>query len=276
MKPDSAPPPFVSTPSWSVFSRVISGATTRAGGMSHPPWESLNLGLHTGDDPAAVEENRSRLARAVGVARNRLVFCGQVHGHRIAAADPSHAGTTIERTDGLVTRAVGVALVILVADCAVVTLYDPTAHATAIVHAGWRGTTAGIGERAVRALCKIGGGGPRGLYATIGPSIGPCCYAVGREVIDAFSSAYPEISNEVFEQPDFASAGSFAGTVNTDGAMFDLWKANARILEHAGIPEENIHCVAECTACNTDRYFSHRGENGRTGRFAGVVVLQPR
>jgi len=223
-----------------------------------------------------VQDNRTFLARGLGVTRDMLVFAGQVHGSTISFVDDQCAGNTVAQSDGLVTRTVGVALVILVADCAVVGLYDPDQHAAALVHAGWRGTVAGIAGRAVRTMCTRFASNPEHIFASIGPSIGPCCYAVGTDVVDAFTAAYPELCGEIFAPPDFASAGSFPGTLDSGGAMLDLWTANTRILEREGLRRNHISVAAQCTACHTDRFYSHRAEKGQTGRFAGVMLLRAR
>lgn len=247
---------------------VTFAVTTRRGGVSAAPFASLNLGAHVGDDDAAVAENRERLSAFTGVAAEALCLGGQVHGTRVAVVE--EPGGRFEKTDALVTALPDVPLMILTADCAAVALYDPVRAAVGIAHAGWRGTLADIAAVIIGVMRGRFGTAPPELLAAVGPSIGPCCYQVGPEVTDAFYAAHPDIAPDILSPPDFASAGSFEG-VNDDRSMLDLWTANRLMLERAGVPPQHIEVSGSCTACNTDRFFSHRAEKGRTGRFAAVI-----
>jgi hypothetical protein len=248
--------------------------TTRHGGVSAGPFASLNLGGLTGDAPEAVRENRARAAALVGAAAKDLAFGRQVHGARVARVPAGHAGGAFDDTDALVTDARGVPLVILTADCAAVFLHDPVRRAVGIAHAGWRGTVGGIAAATVARMHEEFGTDPADLIAAIGPSIGPCCYEVGDEVIAAAEAAFPGHAEEVLVEPDMASAGSFRAAVNEGRRHFDLWRANERVLAGAGVREENIEHARLCTACRTDLFYSHRAEKGVTGRFAGIIVLR--
>jgi copper oxidase (laccase) domain-containing protein len=117
------------------------------------------------------------------------------------------------------------------------------------------------------------GSRPEDLVAAIGPSIGPCCYEVGADVIDAVTAAFGEHAHELLVEPDMASAGSFRASVNEDRKHFDLWRANEHALIAAGVPEHRIESSALCTSCRTDLFYSHRAEHGRTGRFGALAVL---
>jgi hypothetical protein len=149
-------------------------------------------------------------------------------------------------------------------------LCDPVRGVVGVAHAGWRGTLADIVSRTVGVMSERFGTEPTDVRAAVGPSIGPCCYQVGPEVSDAFSADHPDIAPEIISPPDLASAGSFEG-VNEDRSMLDLWTANRLMLERAGVPPDRIEVSGACTACNTDRFFSHRAQRGRTGRFAALV-----
>ena len=250
--------------------------TTRHGGVSAGPFASLNLGGRTGDDATAVRTNRARAASIVGAAPAWLTFGQQVHGARVAVVGNENRGDVFEETDALVTQAALVPLVILTADCASIVFYDPVRRATGIAHAGWRGTVARIAQRTVVTMRDAFGSNPADLLAGIGPSIGPCCYEVGSEVIDAVTEAFPDHADELLTEPDMASAGSFRASVNEDKKHFDLWRANELILRDAGVAEAHIETSRLCTSCRTDLFYSHRAENGVTGRFGGIVMLHER
>jgi YfiH family protein len=247
--------------------------TTRHGGESTGPYATLNLGGRTGDDPEAVRRNRARAAALVGAKPARLTFGRQVHGAHVAVVARDHPGGAFDATDALVSDAPDVPLVILTADCAAVFLFDPVRRAIGIAHAGWRGTVAGVATRTVAAMRDAFGCSPDDLLASIGPSIGPCCYEVGAEVIAAVDDAFPDDADELLVEPDMASAGSFRAAVNEGRRHFDLWRANELALMGAGLREERIEVARLCTACRTDLFYSHRAEQGTTGRFGGIIVL---
>lgn len=218
---------------------------TRRGGVSVGPYESLNLGILTDDDPERVVENRRRLVGAAGLAPERVAMGWQVHeaGVREWEAPPSDAafaapGGSLDRVDAHTTRASGLGLLVLAADCLPVALASP--GRVAMVHAGWRGLAAGVIERTLDHFEER-------PAAVLGPAIAPCCYEVGPEVLAAFD--------------DVPGAAS--------GRMLDL-KAVARTrLAAAGV--ERVEDVALCTSCRPDLFFSHRRDGGLTGRQGGIV-----
>jgi YfiH family protein len=223
--------------------------STRRGGVSKRPYDSLNLGILTDDDQDAVAENRLRLARAAGVGPERVAMGWQVHGADILEWDgPPKAGgyaspgAGLEKVDGHGTTAEGVALLVLVADCLPVALVSPTR--VAMLHCGWRGLAAGIVERAVATFGDV-------PAAAIGPGIGPCHYEVGPEVLEAFADV------------DGAA----------DGRMLDLKKVAASKLRAVGV--DHVHDVDRCTYCEPDAFFSHRRDDGVTGRQGGMVWRAP-
>lgn len=213
--------------------------STRAGGVSEGPYESLNLGILTDDDPGRVRENRSRLVNALGIPRERVAMGWQVHGTGLqdwdAAPDPQ---AELERVDGHLTRERGLALLVLVADCLPVALAG--GDRVAMVHCGWRGLAGGILADAVSRFDTT-------PAAAIGPGIGACCYEVGEEV------------HAQFEDVEGAARGR----------MLDLRRVARARLEAAGVAE--IRDVDLCTSCREDLFFSHRRDNGVTGRQGGLV-----
>ncbi len=253
---------------------VAAVVTTRHGGESTGPYATMNLGRRGDDDPAVVVRNRARVATLAGAPAERLTFARQVHGARVAVVGAGDAGRAFDDTDALVTHVAGIPLVILTADCAAIFLHDPVRHAVGIAHAGWRGTVARIAAHTVDAMRSAFGTDPPDLVAGIGPSIGPCCYEVGQEVVDAVHESLADHAADVLVEPDMASAGSFRSSVNEDRKHFDLWIANERILIDTGVPPERIEIAGLCTACRTDLFYSHRAEHGRTGRFGGLIMLR--
>jgi len=237
------------------------GFTTRAGGVSAPPFDALNLGGKWGDDPANVAENRRRLGRALG----RPIIARQVHGAvvaRVRAGDQPEAIARLE-ADALCSDAPGVTLGIFVADCIPALLADPRTGAFAAVHAGWRGTVAGVLPAAVRSLATELGARPEDLRIALGPAIGPCCFEVGGEVVAAFLSLFPDARDRGVVLPSPRGA---AGKSN-----IDLKAANCLLLERAGVSPEAIDAGPECTHCDRARFFSFRRDGSSTGQQMGVI-----
>jgi YfiH family protein len=218
--------------------------STRRGGVSRAPYASLNLGRLTRDDPAAVHENRARLAAATGCGRERVLYGRQVHGARVrrATEPPSDARPATEE-DGQATALHGHPALVFSADCLPVLLAGD--GAVAAVHAGWRGLAGGVIAEGVAALRELGGGGP--IHALVGPGARGCCYEVGEEV-----------------QAEFAAYDARSGERN-----LDLGRVAAAKLAEAGA--EVVHDVGLCTMCAPELFFSHRGDGGVTGRQAGLV-----
>ncbi|KRF29555.1 peptidoglycan editing factor PgeF [Phycicoccus sp. Soil802] len=229
-------------------SRVSWAFTDRAGGSSSGDFDSLNLGGHVGDDAAAVEANREAVAGATGVGRDHLLFLQQCHGADVVVADgPWDAGGP-PPADGVVTATAGLALAVLVADCTPVLLADVDTGVVGAVHAGRPGMTAGIVEVAVERMRELGA---RDLRAVVGPSICARCYEVPEELRAAAAAVAPE-----------ASARSWSGTPAIDvaaGVVAQLVANNVAVQWVPGCARED------------ERLFSYR-RDGRTGRYAGVVV----
>ncbi|XXF75557.1 peptidoglycan editing factor PgeF [Myxococcaceae bacterium GXIMD 01537] len=238
---------------------VPHGFATRAGGVSEAPYASLNLGFAVGDARERVEENHRRLARAAGAAPGALHTVKQVHGDRVVEAGGGDETEALRppqgEADGLWTERPGDWLAVGTADCVPILLVDPDGQRVAAVHSGWRGTDADISARAVEALVARGTRAER-LLAAVGPCIQRCCYEVSEELIQRFSARF---GPEVVE----ARAGA---------ARLDLARAVRLTLLRAGLREENVDVLPDCTACDEARFFSHRRDAGRTGRHLNFVV----
>ena len=223
---------------WGAPGPYVVAFSTRRGGVSEGRYESLNLGVFTGDEPARAEENRRRLCAEVGADAERLALNHQVHGGVVRRAE---AGDRGERADGLWTDEARVPIVALTADCLPVALArvngTRSVPALAVLHVGWRGLLGGVVANGVATL------GGR-LAAAIGPGIGPCCYEVGPEVAERFDRDL------------------------LHGRNLDLWTATERALRAAGV--ESVERTDLCTACNSELFFSHRRDRGDTGR-QGVI-----
>ena len=236
---------------------AVAAFPDREGGASAPPFASLNLGLSVGDDPAAVLENRRRFWTAVGLAPERVVVPGQVHGTELAWVAELDAGrgafdreSVVHDHDGLLTRTPGLGLVVSYADCVPVVLAasGPQGPALAVVHAGWRGMLAGVVGKAAAELAAYG----RLAAAVVGPSIGPCCFVVDDALRARFEARFPGSGRD--------------GTV-------DLWACARQELEAAGVPPAAVTVTGACTSSDPG-YFSHRRDHGATGRHLAVAWLE--
>lgn len=245
--------PVLGVPGWERIPGLVHGFLGRGGGVSRGEWASLNVGRRTDDDPDAVAENWSRVrSRFRGVEIATML---QVHGTHVArVSDP--VGRYPD-TDGLATDIPGVAVGVLTADCVPVLMVAPTHGVALAVHAGWRGTLAGIAAEAVAVACRDFDLDPVQLLVALGPAIGGCCYEV-----DARIGA--EIERRWGTMREAWHSGPERG-------MLDLRLVNQRILVESGVPASQVVQVGPCTACERDVYFSHRRSNGRAGRQISLV-----
>ena len=244
--------------------------TTRSGGTSQGPYSALNLGLHVGDDPEAVLENRRRLAASMEREAASFTACQQVHGTLVAVVDRRHKGmgaldleSAIEGADGMITKE-PVVLFAFFADCVPIWLYDPVQKAGGVIHAGWRGTAAGIVLEALAKMKSHFGSKPEDLYAAVGPSIGPCCYQVGEEVVRSLK--------ELAEREQLSSDSI---SLSREGKWHaDLAGFNCQLLQAEGVRKERIALCNLCTSCHSSLFFSHRRDGAKTGRMAAIFYLQ--
>jgi YfiH family protein len=220
--------------------------TTRRGGFSKGPYESLNLGRLTDDRPEDVDRNRASLENELPAA---LSYVRQVHGTTVrSVSEPTRPGPELPEADGQATAQAEIAVMVMVADCLPIALAGE--GAVAMLHGGWRGLAGGIVEEGVRAVRDLGASGP--LTAAIGPGAGVCCYEVGEEVHEVFAAEHSEHVRR--------------------GRNLDLKGIARERLERAGV--DTVHDIEMCTICGDPTLlYSHRRDGGVTGRQAGIAWL---
>lgn len=232
---------------------------TRQGGVSPAPWASLNVGGTVGDQAERVRENRMRSFAAMGRSLDSLFDVWQVHSaDAVFTASPRKPGQDYQKADIIFTDRAEVTLYMRFADCVPIMLFDPARGVIGMAHAGWLGTVRGAAAAAVRAMTARYGSNPAEVLAAIGPSIGPDHYEVGAEVVEQVKQAFGAAAQSLI--------------ANRHGKTYlDLWSANRVQLQTAGVAQ--IEVAGLCTACHLDDWFSHRAENGRTGRFGALMAL---
>lgn len=243
------------------------GFSTRLGGVSGGMWASLNLGVSRGDDPDHVRENYRRFLAAIGAEGNVMALSHQVHGGTVRTVttadlrDDPYQKADYE-ADGLISALPGVTLLVFAADCIPILLYDPVRRVIAAVHAGWRGTAAGIVSNAVARMKAVYDCKPGDILAAVGPGICPQCFETHEDVPNAMTSA---LGTEVLNYIKIKPNGKFT---------VDLKGINARRLRLAGLDPEHIAVCGECTSCLPERYWSHRRLGTNRGSMAAAIQLK--
>jgi YfiH family protein len=239
-------------PDLSLNQQLIHGVFTRIGGLSDPPYDSLNTSYTVGDPAENVTKNLSKIKKAVEA--EHLIFMDQVHGDSVFVVGRGHLDSQgkIPSADAMITDMSSVALMIKQADCQGVIIFDPERSVVAGVHCGWKGNVRNILGRVVGRMKHEFECRPSDLVAAIGPSLGPCCaeFVTHEEI-------FPENFRPFMVRENY----------------FDLWAVSCRQLMEAGLREENIEVSGICTRCRTDLFYSYRAE-GKTGRFATVAMLR--
>ena len=244
---------------------------TRQGGVSPPPWASLNVGGLRGDDPARVTENRMRSFQAIGRAPQTMYDVHQIHSTEvICATAPRPLDVSHRKADAILTDRPEVTLFMRFADCVPILLFDPRRRVVGLVHAGWLGTVKGVVNAVVAAMQARYLTNPRDILAAIGPSIAAHHYEIGLEVVVQVQQAFGEDASALLRPVIAAPMPSLPPS--TASQLFDLWAANRLLLERAGV--KHIEVAGICTACNLHEWYSHRGEHGQTGRFGALIVLK--
>ncbi|MCF6137025.1 peptidoglycan editing factor PgeF [Pseudalkalibacillus berkeleyi] len=247
---------------------VVAGISTRHGGVSHQPFHALNLGLHVHDQSSDVIENRNRLANALNTKLNQWVFADQVHGKQISEVKRVDAGkgsnlyhTGIIGTDGLYTKDSNIVLALAYADCVPIYFSAKNLNIVGIVHAGWKGTVSRIAQEMIHTWSKEENIPSDEIEVWIGPSIQQCCYEVDQHVIDHV--------DDIMED----KVKPYTTTTVTGKYMLNLQELNRQLLIKAGVPSTQIHVTTLCTSCSVNHFFSHRKENGQTGRMLGFIMF---
>lgn len=231
--------------------RILSGFTTRQGGVSSAPFDSLNLSLSTTDDPRAVRENYILLYRHLGIDGTNTALMRQRHSSSVIKVSESGIYDSV---DGMVTDIPGLLLGVRVADCVPVLLYDPDSHAAGVVHCGWRPVVSGILENTLRLMKREWNTEPAKVIFALGPSAGSCCYEIGAEVAVRMRNS---------------------SILNRDGRLYaDLHAEIMSCLGEAGVGKANIESIRHCTICTPSLYYSHRRDRELSGRMMGYIMLK--
>ncbi|MEK4789856.1 peptidoglycan editing factor PgeF [Bacillus sp. FSL K6-2971] len=244
---------------------VLAGFTTKNGGFSLSPYQSLNTGLHVGDDASSVQLNRQVIADAIAVPLSDWVFADQTHEDRIKKVTKEQRGRgslhyheALPGTDGLYTSEPNIMLALCFADCVPLYFLAPQHVLIGTAHAGWKGTVKQIGAKMIDLWVNQEGAKTDQIQVVIGPSIGSCCYIVDDVVLNQVKQL-PFLTEDVYSE---ISQGQY---------KLDLKTLNKNVLLHAGMKEENIHVSSMCTSCNDQLFFSHRRDQGKTGRMMSFV-----
>ena len=255
--------PFLSYPILENTGIVSHGFSTRLGGVSEGGYSSMNLSLSRGDNPEAVEENTKRIARAIGVEKEKMVYTQQTHTTNVAVVSGKDAGSTLKETDGLVTNSPGICLVTFYADCVPLYFVDPVRRAIGLSHSGWRGTVGKMAAATVEKMKEGFGTRPEDIIAAVGPSICQDCYEVSEDVTSRFKETFREEDwKDLFYKKE---NGKF---------QLDLWKANEINLREAGVLPEHIAVTNVCTCCNPKILFSHRVQGWNRGNLCAFLALK--
>jgi len=250
---------YASSDALSRHGGIVHAFAGRKGGVSAPPFSSLNLSLRVGDDPERVAENRERSAHAFGYREAHLVTVDQVHSDTVLVLENRGCDYSRKKADAIISHRKWEPIGVLTADCVPILLYDPVNGVAAAVHAGWRGTVKGIAGNTVKAMTSEYGSDPASVVSAIGPSIGRCCYAVSSDVAGEFKKRY----------------GSGRGSpVDPATGHVDLVRANILDMERAGLAAANMSVEKSCTSCRSDAFFSHRKDNGKTGRQLSFIMMK--
>ncbi len=251
---------------------IVHAVSTRLGGVSRPPFDSLNLALHVGDERTDVLVNRKKFVQSLGFKISDIVTPNQIHGEKIFRVDKNYRGCgcenyadSIPETDALITDTPNLPLMLCFADCVPIFFVDVENRAIGLAHGGWKGTLKKIAAKTLLKMNDEFGTRPENCLIGIAPSIGACCYEVGGSVVEKCRASFPKNFGELL--------------IKRDGKIFlDLWRANVLQLLEVGADEKNIDVAGECTCCENSWYFSYRATHkknlDRTGRIAALLALK--
>ncbi|PYZ94043.1 laccase [Salipaludibacillus keqinensis] len=251
--------------------RLVAGFTTKNGGTSQAPYQTNNLGLHVKDDPRKVVTNRMSLANHLGFPTTNWACADQVHADQIVKISKPLAGSgavdyqdSIKGTDGLYTQEKDLLLALCYADCVPVYFFAPDHQMIGVAHAGWKGTVKNISGKMIELWDLMENIPPKDIHAAIGPSIDSCCYVVDDHVINEVNDVLKSISSDYAPYKEI-SEGQY---------QLDLKMLNKLLLLHAGVEEKNILVSNYCTSCQDDLFFSHRRDEGKTGRMLSFIGMK--
>jgi len=261
-----AHPSFLRIPSWEMINpSIVAGFTTRAGGYSDPPYDTFNVGLHVQDNYENIIKNRKKLAEILAFPLNNWIAAEQIHHANIQVIDHLDKGkgvydynTSIKGVDGLITNETGILCTMFFADCVPLYFYDPVTGYIGIAHAGWKGTTKKIAMKMVDELQRLGVKSSN-LLALIGPSISQEKYEVDKNVINQIDKSYLEKVTIKSKENHY---------------FLDLKQLNKEILLDSGLDDKNIKATDLCTYKEETLFFSHRRDEGKTGRMLGFIGFQ--
>ncbi len=225
--------------------------------------------MHVNDDQEKVLNNRKKFFEAFGFSLADGVALNQVHGNHVLVVDDNAKGRgtlnhshALGNADGMITNRPGILLTTYYADCVPIYVVDPITNSIGLAHAGWKGTVLKIGKSVIEKMQSVYGTKPADCICVIGPSIGPCCYQVDGNVIEPIKEHFGENQQWVLSK------------VTKTHANLNLWEANKISLLEAGLSHENIYLSGLCTSCNEKYFFSHRRDNGKTGRMSAVIAIK--
>jgi len=285
------------------FPEIIHGIFTRLGGYSKTPYWGLNVSFSSGEDFENVIRNRLQVLQALHIQDYPCATLWLIHGadvatlgtdqwddwrfdwpnwpHRSYFVDSQELIWTVRprrKADAIITQQRGVGLALSSADCVPVMYYYPVQEVIGMAHAGWRGTARGIAAATIEAMSEQFGSQPRDIYAGIGPSIGPCCYEVSEEVQQLFygQQQFSELPTAEKYRNLVRESAVFIRKQRSEQTRLylDLWETNRNQLLMAGLLPEHIELPGICTSCEKERFFSHRGDFGKTGRFPSILALR--
>lgn len=267
---------YLQLPAWGDLNGLVHAFSTRWGGVSPAPYNELNVSFNVGDKHKNVAENRRRLFTALGLKNNPVVKVRQVHGEQVLAVtlevvlrSDFPVGLMSETYDALITDLKGVGLSITTADCLPLLFYDERLGVIGAAHAGWRGVAQNIAAKTIDELEMVYGCDVEDLQVALGPGIGPCCYRVDQPVLETLAA-----------MGDFPlNAPTLTPEEPNQGGEITQWRLDMKAiveqqLTQAGVLPKNLHAGGLCTACREDWFFSHRRDNGQTGRMMAVVMMR--
>jgi YfiH family protein len=234
---------------------LLHAYSTRTGGYSVL---GNNLAYHVGDLKEDTDKNQNELALRLGYSFERLVHMNQIHGDSITVIENCKTRYEVPTCDALITQEKNRPLMVMVADCIPVLIYDPIQEVIAAIHAGRAGVFSEIIPKSIARMQKRYGSNPKDILVHLGPSIHQCCYEVGAEIKEEAQRA----------------GYTYAIKIDNDRYFLDLLAITDRQLKDSGIEEEHIERSDQCTACNTDIFYSYRAEKNKCGRFAGIIMLK--